>query len=249
MTSEYQQQESDIGVAPDLDSSSDDYASRFSGPAGEWLVSIQSAFTQKHVSSVSPSKILDVGGGHAQNVVPIESLSIPLTIAGSHIDCSQRVMRFRSLDSTQFICSTMIDLNFEDRSYPHVISYRIVSHMTDWKAFIRELCRVSDDAVTIDFATKRSFNILSELAYQLKKGQEGNTRRFHVLSENDVDDCFADAGFQKMIRSPQFFWPMAIHRKMNMPKVSSLLEGMARVVGLSTLFGSPVIATYRRVKR
>ena len=69
------------------------------------------------------------------------------------------------------------------------------------------------------------------------------------LKKESPDDCFADAGFQKMIRSPQFFWPMAIHRKMNMPKVSSLLEGIARVVRLSTLFGSPVIATYRRVKR
>ena len=249
MTIKYQQQESDIGIAPDLDSSSEDYASRFSGLAGEWLISVQSAFTLHHLNKISPSKVLDVGGGHAQNIGPVESLSLPLTVVGSHIDCSQRVNRFKSLASTEFVCSSMIKLEFEDQSYPHVISYRIVSHMTDWKAFINELCRVSSDAVTIDFAPRRSINFFSELVYRLKKRQEGNTRRFNVVSEVEVDECFAVVGFQKTIRSPQFFWPMAVHRRLNTPKLSVILERIARVIGLSTLFGSPIIATYRRVER
>ena len=248
MSLNYQQKEADIGQAPDLDSSTDEYAARFSGAAGAWLIGVQSDLTGKHIALVGPNRILDVGGGHAQNVTLIEGLKIPLIVSGSSEDCSMRVERYRNLTTTQFECSPLHQLKFGNASFPHLISYRIVSHMSDWSGFIRELCRVSDDAVTIDFASRRSINLFSELAYSLKKGQEGDTRRYHVLSEKDVDDCFADVGYKKAYRTPQFFWPMAIHRKLNLPRVSKVLELLAKITGLTWLFGSPVIVTYRKTR-
>lgn len=246
MKNQDHQKEPDIGLAPDVDSSSDEYAKRFSGKAGEWLIAVQSQITEQHVSKVGAAHILDVGGGHAQNVEPIESRGIQLTISGSSVECGQRVERYKTLPSTQFVCSSLMSLDFEAGAFSHLISYRIVSHMEDWRAFVGELCRVSDDAVTIDFATKRSINFFSELAFKIKKGQEGDTRRYHVLSESDVDAVFATHGFSKVLRTPQFFWPMAIHRKMGNPSVSSALEFLPRLFKLTAGFGSPVIATYRR---
>ncbi len=236
----------DIGVAPDIDSSTDEYALRFSGKAGEWLLSIQSSFTKQHLQQVGATDVCDVGGGHAQNVKLIESMGISLTVVGSNSGCSTRVTQFSNSESTQFVVSALNKLEFESQSQSHIVSYRIVSHMDDWQAYIQELCRVSADAVTIDFATRRSVNYFSELAYKLKRGQEGDTRRYNVVSESVVDQIFRAAAFQKDIRSAQFFFPMAIHRKLNSPSVSMVIEKVAGLFGLRALFGSPVIATYRR---
>ena len=238
--------EPDIGTTPDIESSSDEYAKRFSGRAGAFLLSHQCFYTEKHIRQIGAKRVLDVGGGHAQNVPVIESMGIALTVTGSTQACATRVNRLKSSKETQFICSNLQNLALAPRQFPHVISYRIVSHMADWHGFIQELCRVSSNAVTIDFAATRSVNFFSELAFKLKHGQEQDTRRYNVIAEADIDQAFKTAGFSKEIRSPQFFFPMAIHRKLSLPVVSKLLEGAAKAIGLNALFGSPIIVTYRR---
>ncbi len=246
MTQPSNTQEPDIGTAPDIESSSDEYAKRFAGVSGEWLLQRQCYFTQVHIQAQKPKAILDIGGGHAQNVAVVENLGIPLTITGSDSSCRVRVDRISKESTTEFMISPLTEFAVADRSFEHVISYRIVSHMIDWQGFIGELCRVSSSAVTIDFASKRSINFFSELAYKVKREQETDTRRYNVLSESDVDAAFAAHGFEKRFRSPQFFFPMAIHRRLGSPKLSGVLERTANWLGMAALFGSPVIATYVR---
>lgn len=241
------QDNNDIGIRPDIESSSDAYAERFSGKAGEWLLSKQQSLTEQHLTAIKPEHILDVGGGHAQNVEPIERLGIPLKITGSDNSCRKRVDELSQSGQTDFILSELNSLPLKDQQYPSVISYRIISHMLDWRGFIDELTRVSSDAVTIDFASKRSINWFSELAYRLKRGREGDTRRYNVLAETDVHKAFAKNGFKLTRRSPQFFFPMAIHRAMSSPLISNLIEKIAYWCGLNYLFGSPIISTYRRL--
>jgi hypothetical protein len=236
----------DIGFAPDIDSASDNYAKRFSGVAGEWLLKKQQTLTQQHLLALNAKRVLDVGGGHAQNVEPIEALNIPLTVSGSDAICQNRVLELSHSQQTDFMLGDLDNLPTADQSYPIVISYRIVSHMLDWRGFIDELTRVSSDAVIIDFAAKRSINWFSELAYKLKRGKEGDTRRFNVLAQADVNAAFANNGFSLIKRSPQFFFPMAIHRALKNPKLSNLLEVLAYYLGLNALFGSPIISTYQR---
>jgi ubiquinone/menaquinone biosynthesis C-methylase UbiE len=236
----------DIGFAPDIDSASDSYAKRFSGLAGQWLLKKQQTLTQQHLLALKAERVLDVGGGHAQNVEPIEALNIPLTVSGSDSICQKRVVELSHSRQTDFMLGNLSNLPTADQSYPIVISYRIVSHMLDWRGFIDELTRVSSNAVIIDFAAKRSINWFSELAYKLKRGKEGDTRRFNVLAEADVNAAFAKNGFGLIKRSPQFFFPMAIHRALKNPKLSNALEVLAYYFGLNALFGSPIISTYQR---
>lgn len=236
----------DIGFAPDIESSSDSYAKRFSGVAGQWLLKKQQTLTQEHLLALKTKKVLDVGGGHAQNVEPIEALDIPLTITGSDPICQNRVTELSRSQNTRFMLGDLNKLPAADQSYSTVISYRIVSHMLDWRGFIDELTRVSSNAIIIDFAAKRSINWFSELAYLLKRGKEGDTRRYNVLAEADVTAAFAKNGFVLKKRSPQFFFPMAIHRALKNPKLSNALELLAYYTGLNFLFGSPIISTYQR---
>ena len=236
----------DIGFAPDIESSSDSYAKRFSGVAGQWLLKKQQSLTQEHLLALKAQRVLDVGGGHAQNIEPIEALDIPLTISGSDPICQKRVSELASSQQTDFMLGDLNTLPTADQSFPVVISYRIVSHMLDWRGFIDELTRVSANAVIIDFAAKRSINWFSELAYTLKRGKEGDTRRYNVLAEADVNAAFAKNGFVLSKRSPQFFFPMAIHRALKSPKLSHALEVIAYYLGLNYLFGSPIISSYQR---
>ncbi|MGB3514268.1 MAG: hypothetical protein WBA93_34670 [Microcoleaceae cyanobacterium] len=48
----------------EIETSSDDYASRFAGNIGAWLLKIQEEATLKMLAPHPNAKILDVGGGH-----------------------------------------------------------------------------------------------------------------------------------------------------------------------------------------
>ena len=240
--------EEDIGFAPDIHSSTDSYAMRFSGVAGNWLLKIQQKVTHDYLSSLNPEQVLDIGGGHGQNIPVIEALHIPLTITGSDLSCQKRVNDLSRAENTRFVIGDLNNLPFPDQHYPVVISYRIISHMQNWEDFIDELTRVSDDRVIVDFASKRSVNWFSELAYTLKQGKENDTRRYNVLAEASVDAAFAKNNFTRSRRTPQFFFPMAIHRALKSPGLSNTLENLSRWLGLTYLFGSPIISEYRREK-
>lgn len=244
--SEANPNEDDIGFAPDIHSSTDTYAKRFSGAAGLWLLHRQEDVTRQYLDSLKAVRVLDVGGGHGQNIPVCESLQLDLTITGSTTACDARVRKLSESNRTQFVVGELNALPVDDQNYPVVISYRIISHMQNWQKFIAELCRVSSDSVIIDFASKRSINWFSELAYLFKRGKEGDTRRYNVLSESEVNKIFQQNDFKLVRRTPQFFFPMVIHRTLNNPKISDLLEFFPRVLGLNYLFGSPVISLYRR---
>jgi len=246
LMSEAIQNQDDIGFEPDIHSSTDDYAERFSGAAGNWLLQRQQNVTLEYLGVLRAVKVLDVGGGHGQNIAVCESLNLSLTISGSSAACEHRVRKLSTSDRTRFIIGKLDALPMDEQNYPVVISYRIISHMQNWQMFIAELCRVSSDAVIIDFASKRSINWFSELAFLLKRGKEGDTRRYNVLSESGVNQVFNENGFKLAQRAPQFFFPMVIHRALNSPKISDLLELLPRLLGLNYLFGSPVISLYRR---
>ena len=48
----------------DIDTSSDDYARRFSGKTGAWFLKVQQAATMRMLALSCQKTILDVGGGH-----------------------------------------------------------------------------------------------------------------------------------------------------------------------------------------
>jgi hypothetical protein len=55
----------------DIHTSSDEYALRFSGPAGEWMLAVQERIALRMVRRFPDATILDVGGGHGQLALPL----------------------------------------------------------------------------------------------------------------------------------------------------------------------------------
>jgi hypothetical protein len=81
----------------------------------------------------------------------------------------------------------------------------------------------------------------------MKKRVEGDTRPFAVFADDEVEGAFASQGFRVAERRPQFAVPMALHRALHMAALSRGLERAARVAGVTSRLGSPVIVRVDRV--
>jgi ubiquinone/menaquinone biosynthesis C-methylase UbiE len=147
----------------------------------------------------------------------------------------------------EFTVGNFLDMPFRDRQFDVVISYRLIAHIANTQQFIKELTRVADKAVILDYPEVRSINYLEPHLFQVKKAIEETVRRYNCFRQADLDEQFHQLGFEPSSRYPQYFLPMALHRKTNNVRLSSALERIFRFVCLTSTFGSPVI--YKAVRK
>ena len=225
----------------DIETSSDNYASRFAGAIGTWLLKIQEEVTLKMLASHPNSTILDVGGGHGQLTQALIQHGYKVTVLGSAEVCKNRIQHFLDQGLCEFQVGDVLNLPYPNQTFDVVISYRFLAHVNRWQQFLTELDRVAKQAVIVDYPTVRSANYIAPFLFKLKKGLEGNTRTFTCFKESELLELFKSMSLKKAERYPQFFLPMVFHRTMKIPRLSSFLESLFRLSGLTNLFGSPVI--------
>src|SRR5690606_22711484 len=68
---------------PDIETSSADYASRFAGPAGRYLLEVQARSIEAALQGLTPGTALDVGGAHGQLVQLLERRGWQPTVHGT----------------------------------------------------------------------------------------------------------------------------------------------------------------------
>lgn len=231
---------------PDLDSSTDAYAARFAGPAGRYLLDVQTRAVLRLLEPFRGATVLDVGGGHAQLALPLAGRGHRVTIVGSHPDCARRPMALLGPGRFAFISADLIDLPLAPRSYDVVACFRILPHVSDWRKLLVSLCRVARRAVLVDYPIPSGFNALAPALFGLKKRYEGNTRLYTTIPRRDLLATLRAEGFSSTRSYPQFFFPMVVHRAVKRPALSRTLEALPRGVGLTALWGSPVITLARR---
>lgn len=231
----------------DIETASENYAQRFAGPIGQWLLEVQSKILLKCIRPEFGKVVLDVGGGHAQIARPLVANGYEVTVVGSANECSNRLSDLIHSGRCKFVVGNLINLQFREESYDIVTCFRLIPHCDDWPKLISELCRVSRHVVIVDYPTNQSVNFLSPMFFKLKKQIEKNTRTFALFSHREIREEFAKHGFELEARYGEFFFPMVLHRMLKSPRVSGLLEGIARFLGLSYIFGSPVILLARRM--
>lgn len=229
----------------DIETSSDNYASRFAGKTGAWLLKIQERATLKMLSPYPNAKVLDVGGGHGQLTGALVQQDYPVTVFSSAEVCKARIQKWIDDGRCAFEVGNVLSLPYPDSSFDVVISYRFLAHVTQWQRFLAELARVARYAVIVDYPTVRSFNTIAPYLFKLKKGLEGNTRPYITYREAELVEYFEYLGLRQVERYPQFLLPMVFHRTLKTPEISSASEKLGRALGLTNLFGSPVIAKFR----
>ena len=235
-----------VRECPDIESSTEEYAQRFEGPAGEYLLQVQNEAVLRLSKPWSGGKVLDVGGGHAQLCLPLLDAKCEVTVLGSEASCLQRPRQI-ARERISCIVGNLLEPPFPDQSFDLVIAIRMLAHIRDTGRFIRELCRVARHAVVVDYPEIRSINAITPALYGLKKKLEGDTRRYHTYRGRALTSLFAENGFGKPKALNQFFWPMVVHRKIGRPAASKILEVLPRALGLTAWFGSPVLLRTTRM--
>jgi SAM-dependent methyltransferase len=225
----------------DIETSSEDYASRFTGAIGDWLLKVQEKATLHMLSPYPGATVLDVGGGHGQITSALIENGYHTTVLGSDEICKKRIQAFVDQGLCKFDVGNVLDLPYPDRTFDVVISYRFLAHVSHWQKFLSELSRVADKAIIVDYPTVRSVNYIAPLLFNLKKGVERNTRPFICYQEAELLNYLHSLGMIQTDRYAQFFWPMVLHRMLKTPSLSSALEKFTQVLGLNYLLGSPVV--------
>lgn len=225
----------------DIETSNDDYATRFSGTAGQWMLDVQERITLRFLRNTPGVTILDVGGGHGQLAIPLCRDGYPVTVLSSDESCRKRIAGIVDSGNCVFKVGNVIDLPFTDKSFDTVIAFRMLTHCTQWPKLVAELCRTARHSVIVDYPTSQSVNMIAPALFNAKKKLEGNTRTWTLFKHREVLAEFEKNGFRLNRRKSQFFLPMVLHRALKCRNRSAALEAMCRVVGLTALLGSPVI--------
>lgn len=246
--SEIEKPNAEFKEIADIETSSADYAQRFAGKIGEYLLDVQTRITMDLLSPWPRARVLEIGGGHAQNAVPLVKHGFDVTVTGSSEVCRERLDKFLDSGSYEFIVCDMLETPFDDNSFDIVIAYRLLPHVDQWQRLIKEMTRLAKFAVIVDYPDIRSFNLISEKLFKFKKKIEGNTRPFKCFSRNEILLEFKKNEFTKPVIRPEFFIPMVIHRFVGNVLFSKSLELLSRVLCFTYFFGSPVIVRLSAIK-
>jgi 2-polyprenyl-3-methyl-5-hydroxy-6-metoxy-1,4-benzoquinol methylase len=225
----------------DIDTASEDYARRFRGQVGEFFLEVQTKILLELIAPWPRATVLDVGGGHGQIAVPMVQNGYKVTVAGSGPLGPMRLASLLQPNAFTFETCHLLHLPFENRSFDIVASFRLLPHMEEWPELVAEMCRVADKAVIVDYPDSRSFNYFSESLFKAKKAVEGNTRPFRCFTRSELLGHFTKNQFGDPLFQPEFFIPMAIHRGLKSRGFSRAVESFSRAIGLTRLWGSPII--------
>jgi hypothetical protein len=232
----------------DVETASEDYARRFAGPVGQWFLDLQARMTIELLRGLPPrARLIDVGGGHGQLTPALVGAGYEVLVVGSEASCANRLSRWIASGDCRFEVANLTSLPYADRSFAAALSFRVLPHATAWRAVVRELCRVADQRVVLDYPSTRSANVAAERLFAAKKRVEGNTRPFTLFRPAEIRDALAENGFRLIASRPEFLWPMVVHRMIDRAVISKLLEMPGRLTGLVRLFGSPVIVRADRL--
>jgi 2-polyprenyl-3-methyl-5-hydroxy-6-metoxy-1,4-benzoquinol methylase len=231
----------------DIETSSEEYASRFRGEIGAWFLKVQEEATLNMLVPYKEARILDVGGGHGQLTGALIEQNYSVTVLGSAEICKARIQRYVNSKKCTFKVGDILNLPFDDRDFDVVISYRLLSHVEQWQKFLSELTRVASKSVIVDYPEIRSFNALTPYLFDIKKDIEGNTRTYQIFREADILNIFNSRSFARGSRFAEFFLPMVLHRKINSLGFSASFEAFLRFLGLTNIFGSPIILRVDRM--
>ena len=226
----------------DLETSSEDYARRFAGPVGRWFLEVQSRSTLELLRGLPPgSRVLDVGGGHAQIAPALVDAGHTVTIVGSSEACGAHLQTRMPKAGYRFEVGDLRALPYPDRAFAAVTCFRLLPHSVDWHRLIGELCRVADLAVVADYPSTRSVNQFANRFFAFKRKVERNTRPFELFNPHEIEHEFDRRGFSVRAERPQFLLPMVLYRMAGSRRLARVAERPGRWLGLTRYFGSPVV--------
>jgi hypothetical protein len=118
--------------------------------------------------------------------------------------------------------------------------------MPDWRATLTELCRVTRRRLVIDYPARLSAASIQSAARRLLHAAGRSTEPYRVFGDGAVDAVCRAAGFRVRDRHRHFVLPIALHKVVSTPGFTRRSEDALRAVGVTALFGSPVMLVAER---
>jgi glycosyltransferase involved in cell wall biosynthesis/SAM-dependent methyltransferase len=238
-------------TTPDVETASEAYARRFAGPAGAYFLGVQAEAARELLSGTTGrGRVLDVGGGHAQLTPVLLELGFDVWVQGSAPVCRERLRALTARPEhrgrVHFVTSSLWALPFPDASFDVVLGVRLLAHVERWRELLREMARVCRHRLLLDYPPTLSVNAFERWLFRFKRRFEGNTRPFFCYPNATLAEALRGLGFERLSRRKQFFMPMVVHRALARQSVSRALEGASRSLGLTQLFGAPVLLLAER---
>jgi ubiquinone/menaquinone biosynthesis C-methylase UbiE len=222
---------------------------KFSGPIGELIAHSQARVLANMVGRIKDREMLDVGTGTGR-------AALILALGGARVtavDASEEMLAIarqraaeQMMSAIKFQRGDAHNLDFADRSFDAVVSFRVLMHTPQWKRCVAELCRVAERLVIVDYPSATSVALFESLARRAMYAAGMKTQPYRVFTHRQITDAFERNGFRIRSVHRQFVLPIAIHKAIRSRKFTLWSENLLDHSGLLKPFGSPVTLVAER---
>ena len=223
-------------------------AMRFSGPIGRLIAETQEQQIAAFLAPLEGRRILDVGTGTGRAAIALAKRGAIVTGVDASAEMLEVAAR-RAKDAGAAVAFARGDahrLDFPDRSFDAVVCLRVLMHTPDWRASLRELCRVASGRVVFDYPSLYSAAALQALVRRVTHKINPAVEAYRVFSPAAVSRELEGAGFHVTGEHRQFVLPIALHKRLNSESWTRRVEGTMERTGLMRRFGSPVTVVAER---
>jgi ubiquinone/menaquinone biosynthesis C-methylase UbiE len=223
-------------------------AMRFSGPIGRLIADTQEQQIAAFLAPLEGRRVLDVGTGTGRAAIALARRGAIVTGVDASAEMLQVAAR-RAADAGVAVAFARGDahhLDFADRSFDAVVCLRVLMHTPDWRASLRELCRVAADRVVFDYPSLYSAAAIQAVTRRIGHMVNPSVEAYRVFSPSSVAALLAEAGFRVAGDHRQFVLPIALHKRVNSEAWTRRVEGLMDRTGLMRLLGSPVTVVAER---
>ena len=230
-------------------------ALRFSGPIGRLIAETQEQQIAAFLAPIAGRRILDVGTGTGRAAIALAKRGGIVT----GVDASAEMLQVAERRAVEAGVTTGADragvtfvrgdahrLDFPDRSFDGVVCLRVLMHTPDWRASLRELCRVSNGRVVFDYPSLWSGAAVQAVVRRIAHVVNPSVEAYRVFSPRVVARALADEGFAVRGEHRQFVLPIALHKRVNSETWTRRVEAAMEQAGLMRRLGSPVTIVAER---
>ena len=223
-------------------------AMRFSGPIGRLIADTQEQQIAAFLAPLEGRRVLDVGTGTGRAAIALARRGAIVTGVDASAEMLQVAAR-RAADAGVAVAFARGDahhLDFADRSFDAVVCLRVLMHTPDWRASLRELCRVAADRVVFDYPSLYSAAAIQAVTRRIGHMVNPSVEAYRVFSPSSVAALLAEAGFRVAGDHRQFVLPIALHKRVNSEAWTRRVETLMERAGLMKRLGSPVTLVAER---
>jgi len=221
---------------------------RFGGPIGEMVAGEQARVLANFVGRIDGRTIIDVGTGTGR-------AALLFALGGARVtalDASQEMLAIARKHAAEqganvnFVSGDAHRLQFGDRSFDVAVSLRVLMHAPEWRTCVKELCRVADRLVIVDYPSRRSVAWFESALRRLLHAGGVKTEAYRVFSPREIEEAFEARGFRVRSVHRQFVLPIAFHKLIGSRRFTWRVERWLDRAGLLKVLGSPVTLVAER---